>query len=159
MASIFTALTTLFHFPEIREPSLHSRYRASQVLRPHPSSAETNPSLAGGLLKRRKPLCSPFRQTSLVASMSTPMRATTTTPVEPQAAFRSAAGSGDLLRYYGGSVSTTTFRGLLGVHSRCSPHGSLISFSETFSGSTSAHLLPPEPLPVLLAGAMSPAGI
>jgi hypothetical protein len=27
---------------------------------------------------------------------------------------------------------TTTFRGLLGVHSRRSPHGSLIPFSETF---------------------------
>jgi hypothetical protein len=30
----------------------------------------------------------------------------------PLAAFRYAARNGDLLRYYGGSVSTTTFRGL-----------------------------------------------
>jgi hypothetical protein len=76
----------------------------------------------------------------------------------PSQRFALLPRNGDLLRYYGGSVSTTTFRGLLGVHSRCSPHSSLISFSETFSGSTLAHLSPPEPLPVLLAGAMSPAG-
>ncbi len=39
------------------------------------------------------------------------------------------------------------------------PHGSLTRFARAFSGSTSAHLFPPDPLPVLRAGAMSPAGI
>jgi hypothetical protein len=34
--------------------------------------------------------------------------------------------SGGLPGYYGGSASTTTFRGLLGVHSRYSPHEPLI---------------------------------
>ena len=44
------------------------------------------------------------------------------------------------------------FRGLLGVHSRCGPHGLLASY-EAFSSSASAHSLPPGPLLVLPAGA------
>jgi hypothetical protein len=61
------------------------------------------------------------------------MRAATTTPVESTDAFfaRFSIDAG-LPRYYGESASTTAFRGLLGVHSRCSPHGLLISY-ETVS--------------------------
>src|SRR5690606_4085201 len=92
-------------------------------------------------------------RTSLVAQLISPMRAATTTPVESADAYlaRFSADSG-LPRYYGESASTTTFRGLLSVHSRCGPHGLLISF-ETVSRSASAHSLPPGPLLVLPAGA------
>lgn len=40
--------------------------------------------------------------------------------------------NGGLPRYCGGSASTTTFRGLLSVHSRYGPHGPLISRGELF---------------------------
>lgn len=61
------------------------------------------------------------------------MRAATTTPVDAapasHARFGAAAG---LPRCYGGSASTTTFRGLLSVHSRCGPHGLLASYRGLF---------------------------
>ena len=61
------------------------------------------------------------------------MRAATTTPVDAvpasHAHFGTAAG---LPRCYGGSASTTTFRGLLSVHSRCGPHGLLASYRGLF---------------------------
>ena len=97
-------------------------------------------------------------RTSLVARSICPMRAATTTPVESMdanlARFSVDAG---LPRYYGESASTTAFRGLLSVHSRCSPHSLLISF-ETVSRSASVHLLPPGPLLVLPAGARGGRG-
>jgi hypothetical protein len=81
------------------------------------------------------------------------MRAATTTPVDAAPAFHARLGTAiGLPRCYGESASTTAFRGLLGVHSRCGPHDLLASY-EAFSGSASVHSLPPEPLPVLPAGA------
>jgi hypothetical protein len=95
---------------------------------------------------------SPVR-TSLVAQLINTPRAATTTPVEPSDAHR-ARFSDDigLPRYYGESASTTAFRGLLSVHSRCGPRSPLTSF-EAFSRSASVHLLPPGPPLVLPAGA------
>ena len=81
------------------------------------------------------------------------MRAATTTPVDAVPAFRARLGTAiGLPRCYGESASTTAFRGLLSVHSRCGPHDLLASY-EAFSGSASVHSLPPEPPPVLPAGA------
>jgi hypothetical protein len=81
------------------------------------------------------------------------MRAATTTPVDAVPAFHARFGTAiGLPRYCGESASTTAFRGLLSVHSRCGPHDPLASY-EAFSGSASVHSLPPEPLPVLPAGA------
>lgn len=59
-------------------------------------------------------------RTSLVAQSISPMRAATTTPVESADAYlaRFSADAG-LPRHCGESASMTTFRGLLGVHSRC----------------------------------------
>ena len=54
-------LLPLSFTPEIREPSLHSRYRASRVPTPHPSSAETNPFRRGRIVEAAgaTPLCVP----------------------------------------------------------------------------------------------------
>ncbi len=61
------------------------------------------------------------------------MRAATTTPVDAvrahHARLRTANG---LPRCYGESASTTAFRGLLSVHSRCGPHGPLASLRGLF---------------------------
>lgn len=92
-------------------------------------------------------------RTSLVARATTALRAATTTPVEPlDAGLARFSNDVGLPRYYGESASTTTFRGLLSVHSRCGPQSSLTSF-EAVSRSASAHSLPPGPLLVLPAGA------
>ena len=92
-------------------------------------------------------------RTSLVARSTITLRAATTTPVESSGAFHARFPDDiDLPRYYGESASTTTFRGLLSVHSRCGPQSPLVSF-ETVSRSASAHLLPPGPPLVLPAGA------
>ncbi len=81
------------------------------------------------------------------------MRAATTTPVDAAPAYHARFGAAvGLPRCYGESASTTTFRGLLSVYSRCGPHGPLASY-EAFSRSASAHLLPPGPPLVLPAGA------
>ncbi len=95
---------------------------------------------------------SPVR-TSLVAQLINTPRAATTTPVDSSDAYH-ARFSDDvgLPRYCGESASTTAFRGLLSVHSRCGPRSPLTSF-EAFSRSASAHLLPPGPPLVLPAGA------
>jgi hypothetical protein len=92
-------------------------------------------------------------RTSLVARSTTTLRAATTTPVEPlDAGLARFSNDIGLPRYYGESASTTTFRGLLSVHSRCGRQSSLTSF-EAVSRSASAHLLTPGPLLVLPAGA------
>ena len=92
-------------------------------------------------------------RTSLVARLTSPLRAATTTPVESPDAIHALFSSDiGLPRYYGESASTTAFRGLLSVHSRCGPQSPLISF-ETVSRSASAHLSPPGPPLVLPAGA------
>ena len=64
----------------------------------------------------------------LLHSCSFPLRAATTTPAESLAAHLARFPKDyGLPRYYGGSASATTFRGLLGVHSRCGPQGPLTS--------------------------------
>jgi hypothetical protein len=89
----------------------------------------------------------------LLHDRSFAMRAATTTPVDAAPAHHAHFGAAvGLPRCYGGSASTTTFRGLLSVHSRCGPHGPLASY-EAFSRSASAHSLPPGPPLVLPAGA------
>lgn len=61
------------------------------------------------------------------------MRAATTTPVDAAPASHAHFGAADgLPRCYGESASTTTFRGLLSVHSRCGPHGLLASYRGLF---------------------------
>lgn len=126
-------------------------YPASTLLRPHPSSTGPVPFLTESPL----PLCQrpapPW--TSLVARLVCALRAATTTPVESLDAYHAHFSSdGGLPRYYGESTSTTTFRGLLSVHSRYGPQSPLASY-EAFSESASTHLLPPESPPVLPAGA------
>lgn len=143
-------LATFHHSLRNRGPSLVQRYPASSLLHPHPSSAWPAPPLTGSPL----PNCPPGTTADFpCCTFDLSLRAATTTPVEPSDAFH-ARFSDDigLPRYYGESASTTTFRGLLGVHSRCGPQSPLISF-ETVSRSASAHLLPPEPPLVLPAGA------
>jgi hypothetical protein len=61
------------------------------------------------------------------------MRAATTTPVNVVPAFYALFGTTiGLPRYCGESASTTAFRGLLGVHSRCGPHDLLASIRGLF---------------------------
>jgi hypothetical protein len=61
------------------------------------------------------------------------MRAATTTPVDAVPAFHARFGTAiGLPRCYGESASTTAFRGLLGVHSRCGPHDLLASIRGLF---------------------------
>ena len=92
-------------------------------------------------------------RTSLVARLTNTLRAATTTPVEPPDACHARfSGDDGLPRCYGESASTSAFRGLLGVHSRCGPQRPLTSF-EAFSKGASAHSLPPGPPFVLPAGA------
>ena len=85
--------------------------------------------------------------------LSNYLRAATTTPVDVSRAFHARFHDTiDLPRYYGESISTTVFRGLLGVHSRYGPQNLLTSY-EAFSRRVSAHLLPLEPPLVLPGGA------
>ena len=143
-------LATFHHSLRNRGPSLDQRYPASSLLHPHPSSAGPTPPLTRSPL----PGCPPGTTADFpCCTFDLSLRAATTTPVESSDAFH-ARYSDDigLPRYYGESASTTAFRGLLSVHSRCGPQSPLISF-ETVSRSASTHLLPPEPPLVLPAGA------
>jgi hypothetical protein len=134
-----------------RGPSLHQRYPASSLLHPHPSSAAAD-STPHEVFVARLP-AGHHHGLPLLHDRSVPMRAATTTPVDAVPAFLARLGTAiGLPRCYGESASTTAFRGLLSVHSRCGPHGLLASY-EAFSRSASAHLLPPGPLLVLPAGA------
>jgi hypothetical protein len=110
-------------------PLLHRHYPTSTLLHTPPPS-----STAGvySLRNHRCPLPMDTARTSLVAHLISPMRAIITTPVgfiRHIAYFRINSG---LPRYYGGSAPTTTFRGLLNVHSRYGPHGPLISQRDLF---------------------------
>ncbi len=61
------------------------------------------------------------------------MRAATTTPVDAVPAFHARLGTAiGLPRYCGESASTTAFRGLLSVHSRCGPHDLLAPYRGRF---------------------------
>jgi len=134
-----------------RGPSLHQRYPASSLLHPHPPSAAAD-STPHEVVVDQRPV-DHHHGLPLLHDRSVPMRAATTTPVDAAPASHAHFGAADgLPRCYGGSASTTAFRGLLGVHSRCGPHGLLTSY-EAFSSSASAHSLPPGPLLVLPAGA------
>lgn len=134
-----------------RGPSLHQRYPASSLLHPHPPSAAAD-STPHEVVVARLP-AEHHRGLPLLHDRSFAMRAATTTPVDAAPAHHARFGAAlGLPRCCGGSASTTTFRGLLGVHSRCGPHGTLTSY-EAFSSSASAHSLPPGPLLVLPAGA------
>ena len=134
-----------------RGPSLHQRYPASSLLRPHPPSAAANSAPHGAVVARQP--TEHHHGLPLLHDRSVVMRAATTTPVDAEPAHHARLGpAGGLPRCYGESASTTAFRGLLSVHSRCGPHDLLASY-EAFSGSASVHSLPPEPLPVLPAGA------
>jgi hypothetical protein len=137
--------------PRNRGPSLHQRYPASSLLRPHPPSAAAD-STPHEVVVDQLPV-NHHHGLPLLHDRSVPMRAATTTPVDAAPALHARFGAADgLPRLYGGSASTMTFRGLLSVHSRCGPHGLLASY-EAFSSSASAHSLPPGPLLVLPAGA------
>ena len=132
-------------------PSLHQHYPASSLLHPHPPSAAADSAPHEAVVARLP--AEHHHGLPLLHDRSFAMRAATTTPVDAAPAnhahFGAAAG---LPRCYGGSASTTTFRGLLSVYSRCGPHGPLASY-EAFSRSASAHSLPPGPPLVLPAGA------
>lgn len=134
-----------------RGPSLYPRYPASSLLHPHPPSAVAD-STPHGVVVDRLPTAR-HHGLPLLHDRSVPLRAATTTPVDAAPAVHALFGTPiGLPRYCGGSASTTTFRGLLGVHSGCGPQGPLTSY-EAFSSSASAHSLPPGPLLVLPAGA------
>ena len=61
------------------------------------------------------------------------MRAATTTPVDAVPAFHARLGTAiGLPRYCGESASTTAFRGLPSVHSRCGPHDLLAPYRGRF---------------------------
>ena len=119
-----------------RGPSLHRHYPASSLLHPHPSSA-----VGGSILRRTAVARLPagrHRGLPLLHDRSIAMRAATTTPVDAaRALFAHSRTANGLPRYYGESASTTAFRGLLGVHSRCGPHSLLASnrglFKKCFS--------------------------
>ena len=93
-------------------------------------------------------------QTSLVACIPMARVLPPRTPVGPNAAsiVRFAFGVG-LPRYYGGSVPTTAFRGLLSVHYSLRPARSLTPFQGPFLRVLQLMSLPREPLRVLPAGA------
>lgn len=96
-------------------------------------------SIPRGIIVARLACLAPPR-TSLVARPIATLRAVTTTPVEPSDACLARFSDGiGLHRYYGESASTTTFRGLLSVHSHYGPQSPLTSF-EAVSRSASAHL-------------------
>ncbi len=103
-------------------PSLHRHYPVSPVLRasPPPSPAQPDPrGLVSWHVPRHRPglpVLRPFPSS---------MRAAATTPAEPVGACVAHFPTGvSLPRYQGGSASASyPFRGLLGVYSRCGPHG------------------------------------
>jgi len=115
-----------------RGPSLHQRYPASSLLRPHPPSAAANSAPHGAVVARQ-----PTEHHHGLPSLhdrSVVMRGATTTPMDPETAHDTRLGpAGGLPRCCGESACTTAFRGLLSVHSRCGPHDLLASY-EAFLG-------------------------
>ena len=103
-------------------PSLHRHYPVSPVLRasPPPSPAQPDPrGLVSWHVPRHRPglpVLRPFPSS---------MRAAANTPAEPVGACVAHFPTGvSLPCYQGGSASASyPFRGLLGVYSRCGPHG------------------------------------
>jgi hypothetical protein len=141
----------------IRVPSLHPRYQASTVLRTHPPSTRASDIPRGLAVElTASPVAHPNRL-PLLRFESCPRVLSPLPRWDRRSRFALSIGGGGLPRYYGGSAPTTTFRGLLSVHSRYGPRGLLTPYG-AFSWSTSAHLSPPEPPQVLPAGARSPAG-
>lgn len=109
------------HSHRNRGPSLHRRYPVSSLLHPHPPSAAAD-STSHEVVVARLP-AGHHHGLPLLHDRSFVMRAATTTRVDAirahHARLRAAIG---LPRCYGESASTTAFRGLLSVHSRCGPH-------------------------------------
>ena len=134
----WSCLSSFPYRSRTRAPSLRRRYPASPVLRAHPPPCRPSLPLAGVRLvcahhRQGFPCCYPpplpcvppplpRRNRPVLVSLAS----------QPVAAFPAIRS---------GRLPHCTFRGLLGVHSRCGPHGRQAAQGSLFHRSASGHVV------------------